>query len=251
MTIQPFPYSVEQVLSATPDAVVVFTLEGRISYCNYAAERMFNRSRAQMLGVTIEDLGIQPAQKAQFESVREAVISKGVSVARETFRVETARFYEYTMSPLLDESGRIQGIVTITRDIDGRKRTADDLAHSTSVERAAREHFYALLMQAPVPVVVYRGPDHVYDLVNPLGSSFLNHRDVIGKPIRDALPELEAQGTISILDEVYRTGKPYVARDPLARVGVVDSPAGARRDEKKVASLRIADVHETADRRHN
>ena len=33
-------------------------------------------------------------------------------------------------------------------------------------------------------------------------------RDVQRKPVKDALPEIESQGFIALLDQVYRTGEP-------------------------------------------
>ena len=46
-------------------------------------------------------------------------------------------------------------------------------------------------------------------LVNPLYLRLINNRDVIGKPVRTALPEAAGQGYIEILDRVFK-GEPYV-----------------------------------------
>jgi signal transduction histidine kinase len=40
----------------------------------------------------------------------------------------------------------------------------------------------------------------------------MGQRDLIGKSIRDAVPEAEGQGFIALLDEVYRSGKAFVGR---------------------------------------
>src|SRR6202011_4010609 len=42
-------------------------------------------------------------------------------------------------------------------------------------------------------------------------------RDIIGRPVREVIPEIEGQGYFELLDRVYRTGKPHVGRRmPLA-----------------------------------
>jgi signal transduction histidine kinase len=76
-----------------------------------------------------------------------------------------------------------------------------------------RSELYSLFMEAPAFVAVLRGPDHVYDLVNPLYQRLFPHRELLGKPIREALPELEGQGIFEILDAVYSDGVPYVGRE--------------------------------------
>ena len=35
---------------------------------------------------------------------------------------------------------------------------------------------------------------------------------MVGKAVGEALEEIEAQGFIQLLDEVYRTGRPYIGR---------------------------------------
>ena len=70
-----------------------------------------------------------------------------------------------------------------------------------------------LFMQAPAVICVLRGPQHIYELANERYQELIGHRNIIGKPIRDALPELKESGIYEILDEVYATGKPFYASE--------------------------------------
>jgi len=70
-----------------------------------------------------------------------------------------------------------------------------------------------LFMQAPAIICVLRGPCHIYELANERYMGLIGHRNIIGKPIREALPELEGSGIYEILDDVYRTGTPFFAND--------------------------------------
>jgi PAS domain S-box-containing protein len=40
----------------------------------------------------------------------------------------------------------------------------------------------------------------------------VGHRDFIGKPVREAMPEIEGQGFFELLDNVYKTGEPFIGR---------------------------------------
>jgi len=60
--------------------------------------------------------------------------------------------------------------------------------------------------EAPGFLCVVHGPEHVLALVNDACLQLVGHRDVVGMRVRDALPELVAQGLVEILDDVYRTG---------------------------------------------
>jgi signal transduction histidine kinase/CheY-like chemotaxis protein len=59
-------------------------------------------------------------------------------------------------------------------------------------------------------VAVLRGPGHVFELANEVCLRLIGRRDVIGKPLADALPELLAQPFPALLDRVLEGGEPYV-----------------------------------------
>ena len=50
---------------------------------------------------------------------------------------------------------------------------------------------HKLFMEAPAPIVILDGPDLVYQLVNPAYQQIFPGRALLGKPILEALPELE------------------------------------------------------------
>jgi signal transduction histidine kinase/CheY-like chemotaxis protein len=89
---------------------------------------------------------------------------------------------------------------------------------------AERERFVQLFDQAPTFLAVLRGPEHVIELVNPGYLKIIGHRTVVGRKVADALPDAVAQGYLALLDEVYRTGKPFSAN--AAKYVVQVSPEG-------------------------
>ena len=81
---------------------------------------------------------------------------------------------------------------------------------TTHYPSVLQEDFSQLLMNVPAVIAVLEGPEHRYVLANPLYYQVVCHgREIIGKTIRTALPELEGQGIFELLDEVCETGVAY------------------------------------------
>ncbi len=79
--------------------------------------------------------------------------------------------------------------------------------------RAEREYLHALFRQMPSMMSVVRGPDHIVEMANDTYRQFVGeHRDLIGRPIREALPEIKDQGLLDLRNQVFQTGKPYIGR---------------------------------------
>jgi PAS domain S-box-containing protein len=76
-----------------------------------------------------------------------------------------------------------------------------------------RSTLYALFMQAPAVIAILRGPKHIFELVNPAYQELFKDRKLLGRTLQEALPELEGQGYLEILDQVYDTGESYVGRE--------------------------------------
>jgi len=64
-----------------------------------------------------------------------------------------------------------------------------------------------VLAQFPGAVAVYAGPQHVFRAASAAYRAFIGGREVIGLPIREALPELDGQGFFELLDQAYQTGE--------------------------------------------
>lgn len=115
-------------------------------------------------------------------------------------------YWTYSYSPI-DEPGSPHGV-------GGVLVTCSETTQQVLTERrlaSEREQFVQLFDQAPTFLAVLRGPNHVIELANPGYLALVNHRPVVGHPVAEALPETVAQGYITLLDEVYRSGKPYSA----------------------------------------
>lgn len=84
------------------------------------------------------------------------------------------------------------------------KETVDRLNRQLATES---ERLRGLFEQAPGFMCVLRGPNHVFELANGAYLRLVGQRDLIGKPVREAFPEVEGQGFFEMLDGVFTTGE--------------------------------------------
>ncbi len=82
--------------------------------------------------------------------------------------------------------------------------------HPFDAGKTDRLHLF--FQQAPGMIAILSGPEHVFEFTNPAYLELIGRQAVVGQRVRDVLPELEAQGTVALLDGVYRTGEPFVGR---------------------------------------
>ncbi|HEY5947437.1 MAG TPA: ATP-binding protein, partial [Kofleriaceae bacterium] len=93
-----------------------------------------------------------------------------------------------------------------------------------AVVRAVQRQRDNLLMKAPVGTALMTGPNHVFQLANPLYCKIVG-RDPVGKAYLDAFPELRGTQIAAVLDRVYATGEPFVVSEfkaSLDRDGVIE-----------------------------
>ena len=70
-------------------------------------------------------------------------------------------------------------------------------------------NYTRLFSQAPTPIAILRGREMRYVFINDAYAQIFSKRQILGKTMRDAFPELEGQPFSSILEEVFDTGIPF------------------------------------------
>jgi len=112
-------------------------------------------------------------------------------------------WFTFSYSAVRDDSGAVGGVycacVEATEQVLGER-----------YRREENERLMTLFEQAPGIIAVLRGPEHMFEITNKSYLQLIGHRDVIGKTVRQALPEVEGQGFFELLDQVYRSGESFV-----------------------------------------
>ena len=107
-------------------------------------------------------------------------------------------------SPIVDAEGGVVGVIAIVVETTAKVRAERRLS-------GEHDRLQAMFEQAPGFMAQLAGADHVIQSANAAYRALAGQRDLLGKPLRDALPETVPQGVIAILDQVYLTGTTYTA----------------------------------------
>ena len=74
----------------------------------------------------------------------------------------------------------------------------------------SEERFRAMIAQAPMGVCLLTGKNLVIEVANDIILGYWGKdASIIGKPLLDAIPEIKGQPFLSILNDIYATGKTY------------------------------------------
>jgi GAF domain-containing protein/PAS domain-containing protein len=115
-------------------------------------------------------------------------------------------YFDISYSAVPDEAGEVGGVLCVVSETTERV-----LSEQRNV--ADRERLTRMFEQAPTFLALMNGPEHVFEVANPAYRQLVGNRDVVGKSVREALPEIAGQGFFDLLDEVYESNEPYVGLD--------------------------------------
>ncbi|OGX84946.1 hypothetical protein BEN48_15415 [Hymenobacter glacialis] len=145
--------------------------------------------------------------------------------------------------PRLGPDGQIQMWVGCNADIHEQKLMVEELLKANEEQaelsdqayrqaqltRQQRETFNTLLTDAPAMITIVRGAEHRYEFANTLFRELVGGQDVVGRTVAEVFPEVVSQSVMALLDDVYRTGEPFVGTEVLVQLASPDG-SGTLRD---------------------
>ena len=202
--------------------VAIAVLRGKdlvIELANLEECRIWGRKEESLLGKPLFH-AIPEAAGQGLEALLEGVLSSGVPYVGKELPVQLARtpngdletiYFDFVYQPMRDPAGRVERILVVANDV-----TQSVLARR-AIE-AEREELQRIFMQAPVAIAIREGPAHVFTLANPAYRALIGDREVLGKPLLLALPDLQGQGLDQLLDRVLTTGEPFIGTEVPVRL---------------------------------
>lgn len=125
---------------------------------------------------------------------------------------------DFEYAPLFEQDGTVSGIIVTVNDV------TEKVAARKKVEES-EGRLASFISIAPFPIGVYTGPDLRIEVANQsIRDIWGKGNDVIGKLYGELLPELEQQGVIQQLREVYEKGLPYHAYNKKLELIVAGKP---------------------------
>jgi len=139
-------------------------------------------------------------------------------------------------TPVFDAQGQLRYIihssVNVTKEVQAQRAMvqAQGRALEALLEAERERHRLSqLVLQAPAAMCLLQGPSHVYELVNPSYQQLFAGRALLGKPLLEAVPELQASVIWEHLQRVYATGHSHHDHEvPVTLVQTADSEPAIR-----------------------
>ncbi|WP_018478299.1 PAS domain-containing protein [Pontibacter roseus] len=219
---------------AMPQLIDADDAEGNSTY--------FNKRWESYTGIPVDKLldggwrqAIHPDDLPQASANWEQAHRAGEESQVELRIRDAAGDYRWHLSrylPMYSENGSILMWIGSCSDIHDMKKMVQELLASNEQmseladqvqlaykkAEAERLTLERLIMQAPTFFAILKGPEHRYELLNDKYQALFPHLDLIGKSVAEVLPEIEEQGFVKVLDEVYSKGEAYEAEDIIVKI---------------------------------
>ncbi|GAB3805436.1 hypothetical protein GCM10028819_38680 [Spirosoma humi] len=123
-------------------------------------------------------------------------------------------YFNFVYAPVHDVADATAGIIVIATEVTQQVNAKNALQDS-------EQRFRNLIEESPVAMNLFVGPDLVIELPNePMLKFWGKGSAVLNKPLLEALPELEGQPFVDILNRVYASGIQYSAQEAAADIMV-------------------------------
>ncbi|WP_420126300.1 ATP-binding protein [Longimicrobium sp.] len=218
-----------QLLDAVEQAVIATNAQGVIVFWNRCAERLYGWRADEVLGRDVVEVVPSEMSREQaadlMERLRAGERWQGEFSVR---RRDGSRFHAWVADvPVLDEARRVVGIVGVSSDLTAHLEAQEAVARAENETRRERERLWSVFRHSPAAMTLVRGPDLVFELAN-AAYVRLVQREVVGRALLDAFPELAGQGIVELLDDAYRTGRAQVGIERKVRLAGRDGEVADR-----------------------
>ncbi len=157
----------------------------------------------------------------------EAVMQRGESTWQQRFRLPVERngvkdemWLTWSYSPIRNLEGEIEGMMCCATEETARvladrerQKFAEERERVLNLLEAERSNLASVIEKAPAFIATLQGPKHVFALANEKYYELVGRRDIVGRAVVDAFPEVKEQGFVALLDNVYTTGKPFIGNE--------------------------------------
>ena len=202
-------HDLSKILDFSMDLICTCDEEGRFVWVNKASERILGYQLDELIGKKYSDFVFHEVADKSINEDFDFKNGYHVPIFEKKFIHKNGSIVYLQWSAVWDEVKKL--CYCIGRDITEKK----NIEKAIEIERL---RFYNLFSQAPSCMGILKGPDHVYELANELYLQLIDKKNIIGKTVKEVLPELEPQGIFEILDTVYQTGKTFTANEMLIKL---------------------------------
>jgi PAS domain S-box-containing protein len=233
------------VFDASPNPYMVLDRELRYVAVNRAYLAATSRTRDELIGRALTDVfphdpdDPNNENRRQLEASLRRVFASGQPDALPFIHYRILvpgpggaaygdRYWSATHTPLPGPDGRVEHVLQHTVDVTEMYRRsvtsggaatapveAGVLGRAQMVQQRNQvldqdlRRLLSIFEQTPGFLCYLSGPEHVYELANAAYSQLVGGRALVGRTVREALPEI-GEAHFQLLDRVYESGEPFV-----------------------------------------
>lgn len=202
------PEQITAILESIGDAFYAVDANFCFTYINRKAESLWGRCRESLLGKHFwDEFPLVVGSEAGNNHLK--VMAEREPMHFETVSPILGRWIDTNLYP----DAWSGGLVCYFRDIEDRKRGEVEREQLLAQLQAERARLEAVFQRAPSFIVAYTGPEFIYEFVNEAYYRLIGPRDVLGRPLAEAIPEIRDQGFLELLQQIRLTGQPWEGRE--------------------------------------
>ncbi len=214
--------AVKKAKELKPDVVV---LDISMPHLNgFEAARLIHKEVPQSKILILSQHNVSEMLQTALDSGARGYVSKS-EVSRDLLPAVEAIIHN--RSPFISQTGNNGDGISANAYSALSENTTGIAAQPGELELLAeRNHLRELFMQLPAAIGIMSGPAQRWSFVNPAYVRAVGRKsdkDLLGKTVRESLPELKDQGFFDLLDQVYRSGVPFVGTEMKVKLDRVAS----------------------------
>ena len=204
--------------------VLITTFQGTsfmVETINKPALEIWGKSYEEVINKPLFE--VAPELEDRLKTIFNDVYTTGETFIANEYMVQLKRhgktdtvYFNTAYQPLRDLNNKIYGIISIGVEIT-------ESVNARKLIEANGLLIHNIYMNAPASICTFKGPTHIYELVNPAYQKLFDKRDLVGKSLLEALPELKGQGVDKILDNVYNTGEIFTSTEIPVKIARADN----------------------------
>ncbi|MEO7307366.1 MAG: PAS domain S-box protein [Ferruginibacter sp.] len=220
LAIQKSEENLRSTILQAPVAMCIFKGENFI--VDLANDRMFEfwgKAAKEVMNKPIFE-GLPEAKDQGFEAILHGVYTTGKAFSADGVPINLPRngviemvYVNFVYEPYREADGTVSGILAVAIDVTAQVTAHKKIEESEQRLSTERMVLYNSFMNAPAGIAILKGDTHIYEFANTEYEKLVDRKITPGKTVQELFPELEQQGLIDILNNVFSTGEPFNANE--------------------------------------
>jgi PAS domain S-box-containing protein len=210
-----------QLFNNSPIGIILSNADNKAERINRKFLEMFGIKKSDILGKHVDEILAPEHLKEEADEITRQVFT-GKAIRKETIRMHSSG----SEIPVLlgtvpvKMNGEVVAAYGIYIDISERIELENRINELFVREKRTRKEvekskikLEEMFKQSPTAIALLEGPEFIFTMANSAYFELIGGRELIGERFSESLPELEDQNIIQILNDVYHSGKPYIAKE--------------------------------------